>query len=170
MECVQCKHVTVDIEKLSTEEIIQLYPKILKELKKRGVIRTKNFIGDIGEFLAIEGYNKNTNVPNLERADAGTEGYDAISQDGTRYQIKAASGSSTGVFHGVDESAEEGEQKFEYAVVVRFDDDYASASILEINWNQFLEIKRWHSVMRAWNIPVNNKLIQMAKEISVFKF
>ena len=56
------------IEKLSTEEIIQLYPKILKELKKRGVIRTKNFIGDIGEFLAIEGYNKNPNVPNLERA------------------------------------------------------------------------------------------------------
>ena len=79
---------TVDIEKLSTEEIIQLYPKILKELKKRGVIRTKNFIGDIGEFLAIEGYNKNPNVPNLERADAGTEGYDAISQDGTRYQIQ----------------------------------------------------------------------------------
>ena len=70
----------------------------------------------------------------------------------------------------VDESAEEGEQIFEYAVVVRFDNDYASASILEINWNQFLEIKRWHSVMRAWNIPVNNKLIQMAKEISVFKF
>ena len=155
---------SVDIEKLSTEEIIQLYPKILKELKKRDVIRTKNFIGDIGEFLAIEGYNKNPNVPNLERADAGTEGYDAISQDGTRYQIKAASGSSTGVFHGVDEH-HTGEQKFEYAVIVRFDDDYASASILEINWNQFLEIKRWHSRMNAWNIPVNASLIQMARKI-----
>ena len=139
-------------------------------LTKRDVLRTKNFVGDIGEFLAIEGYNKNPNVPNLKRADVGTVGYDAISLDGKRYQIKSASGGTTGVFHGVDESAEEGEQIFEYAVVVRFDDDYASASILEINWNQFLEIKRWHSVMRAWNIPVNNKLIQMAKEISVFKF
>ena len=154
-----------DIDKLSTYEIIQLYPKMIDVLTKRDVLRTKNFVGDIGEFLAIEGYNKNTNVPNLERADAGTEGYDAISQDGTRYQIKAASGSSTGVFHGVDESAEEGEQKFEYAVVVRFDDDYASASILEINWNQFLEIKRWHSRMNAWNVPVNASLTQMARKI-----
>jgi hypothetical protein len=162
--------VPVDIDKLSTEEIIQLYPKILKKLKKRGVLRTKNFVGEIGEYLAIIGYNKNPNVPNLKRADVGTVGYDAISLDGKRYQIKSASGGTTGVFHGVDESAEEGEQIFEYAVVVRFDDDYASASILEINWNQFMGIKKWHKTMSAWNVPVNNKLIQMAKEIFVFKF
>ena len=160
---------TVDIEKLSSEEIIQLYPKILKELKKRDIIRTNNFIGDIGEFLAIDGYNKNTNVPDLKRADVGTEDFDAISQDRKRYSIKSASGGSTGVFHGVDEH-HTGEQKFEYAVIVRFDDDYASASILEINWNQFLEIKRWHKTMGAPYVPVNNKLIRMAKEISVFKF
>ncbi len=158
-----------DIDKLSTYEIIQLYPKMIDVLTKRDVLRTKNFVGDIGEFLAIEEYNKNLNVPNLKRAVAGTKGYDATSHDGTKYQIKAASAGTTGVFHGVDESIEEGEQIFQYAVVVRFDDAYASATILQITWDKFLEIRKWHKTMEAWNIPVNKNLVKMAKEISVVK-
>ena len=158
---------SVDIEKLSTEEIIKLYPKILKELKNRNVIQSKNLIGEIGEFLAISYYNKNPNLPNLKRADASTKNIDAISRDGERYSIKSTSTSLTGTFWGLEPPGSEknDKQKFEYVVIVRFDNDYALESIVEINWDQFLEIKRWHSRMNAWNIPVNASLMKMAKKI-----
>ena len=158
---------SVDIEKLSTEEIIKLYPKILKELKNRNVIQSKNLIGEIGEYLAISYYNKNPNLPNLKRADASTKNIDAISRDGERYSIKSTSTGLTGTFWGLEPlgSEKKDKQRFEYVVIVRFDNDYALDSILEINWNQFLEIKRWHSRMNAWNVPVNTSLIQMARKI-----
>ena len=158
---------SVDIEKLSTEEIIKLYPKILKELKNRNVIQSKNLIGEIGEFLAISYYNKDPNLPNLKRADASTKNIDAISRDGERYSIKSTSTGLTGTFWGLEPlgSEKKDKQRFEYVVIVRFDNDYALESIVEINWDQFLEIKRWHSRMNAWNVPVNTSLIQMARKI-----
>ena len=156
-----------DLEKLSTDEIINLYPKILKELRKRDVIQSKNLIGEIGEYLAIQHYTKNPNFPNLKRADASTKNIDAISRDGERYSIKSTSSGSTGTFWGLEppDSEKKDSQKFEYVVVVCFDGDYSLEHILEINWEQFMKIKRWHSRMNAWNIPVNTDLMKMAKKI-----
>ena len=157
----------MDLEKLSTDEIIQLYPKILKELKKRDVIQSKNLIGEIGEYLAIEHYNKNPNLPNLKRADASTKNIDAISRDGERYSIKSTSTGLTGTFWGLEppDSENKDKQKFEYVVIVCFDDIYSLEHIVEINWDQFIKIKRWHSRMNAWNIPVNAELMKIAKKI-----
>ena len=58
---------------LTTEEIIQLYPKILKELKKRGIIKTKNLIGEIGAYLAIKNYTKNPKLSNLKLVKTTTK-------------------------------------------------------------------------------------------------
>lgn len=52
----------IELQKLSSEEIIQLYSSLIKELKSRLIIRTKNIIGDLGEYLAIFYYN---NIPKL---------------------------------------------------------------------------------------------------------
>ena len=41
-----------------------------------------NLLGDYGEFVAIEAYG-------LEKAPAGSEGYDAVTSDGMKVQIKA---------------------------------------------------------------------------------
>ena len=156
-----------DIGKLSTEDIIGLYPKILKELKKRGVIHAKNFIGEVGEYLAIEHYNKNPNLPKLQRAPVSAKNIDAISRDGERYSIKSTSGGVTGVFWGLEPLTSEKKdgQKFEYVVIVIFDKDYSLESIIEIDWDQFLKIKKWHSRMNAWNIPINASLMKMAKKV-----
>jgi len=44
----------MDLRTLSDEEIIHIYSNIIEELKKRNIIRTKNIIGDLGEyFLSI---------------------------------------------------------------------------------------------------------------------
>ena len=158
---------SIDMEDLTTEEIIQLYPKILKELKKRGIIKTKNLIGEIGAYLAIKNYAKNPKLPNLKLIKTTTKKIDAISSNGDRYSIKTVSGKVTGVFHGLEQpnSKIHDEQMFEYVLIVIFDNDYHLDSILELDWKQFLEIKQWHSTMQAWNIPINSTLRNMAKNI-----
>jgi len=158
---------SIEIGSITTDEIIKLYPKILKELKKRGIIKTKNLIGELGEYLAIKHYNQNPKFPNLSLAEATTKNIDAGSRDGERYSIKSVSGTSTGVFHGLEkpDSTKSDKQIFEYVIIVIFDDNYELDSILEINWEQFLEIKKWHTTMQAWNIPINTSLKKMSKNI-----
>ena len=50
-----------DLKKLSVEELaFFLSPSsdVVKELKSRGVLRTKNIVGELGEYYAIKLYNK----------------------------------------------------------------------------------------------------------------
>ena len=58
---------------LKTSEIVSLYGEVIKELKGRGVIRTNNVIGDLGEYLAVEYYNNTPGLPTLAAAPIGTE-------------------------------------------------------------------------------------------------
>ena len=43
--------INTQLFQLSDAELIDLYPSILKELKSRGIIRTNNLIGELGEHL-----------------------------------------------------------------------------------------------------------------------
>lgn len=54
----------MNLEKLETSEIIHLYSATIKELKRRNIIRTNNVIGELGEYLAINMYNKTPGLPN----------------------------------------------------------------------------------------------------------
>ena len=157
----------IDLKKLPTEEIIGLYPEIIKELKHRDVIQSKNLVGEIGEFLAISHYNKTSNLSNLKRADPSTKNLDAISRNGDRYAIKATSTTATGAFWGLNdpENKKKDKQRFEFVIIVIFDKNYELTDMLEIDWEQFLELKRWHSRVNAWSIPINKKLRLVAKKI-----
>ncbi len=42
----------MNLEDLENDELISLYPKLLKELKRREIIRKNNLIGELGEFIA----------------------------------------------------------------------------------------------------------------------
>ena len=157
----------VDLTKFSSEELIQIYSGVIKELKSRDVIRTNNVIGDLGEFLAIKYYNDTPNLPNLAPAPVGTENIDAISRKGDRYSIKSASSSTTGVFYGLEPkgSTVADRQKFEYVILCIFDDDYLLKEIYEMDWDTFLANKRWHSRMNAWNLTITNKLKAQCKRV-----
>jgi hypothetical protein len=41
---------------LNDSDLILLYGNVLKELKSRNIIRTKNVVGDLGERFAIDYY------------------------------------------------------------------------------------------------------------------
>jgi hypothetical protein len=157
----------MNLDNFTNDEIIHLYPQIIRILKERKVIHSKNLIGDLGEYLAISYYCNTKGLPNLQRAPTSTKNIDAISRDGERYSIKSASTTSTGTFWGLNppNSEEQDVQKFEYVIIVIFDENYMLTKIIEIDWNQFLKLKRWHSRMNAWNLPVNSKLEAVGKTV-----
>ena len=67
----------MDLSNLTTDELIDLYARIPDALKERRVIRTNNFVGDLGEYIAIQHYNGTPGLPNLQAAPAGTQNVDA---------------------------------------------------------------------------------------------
>ncbi len=153
----------MDLKKFSDEEVISFYPKILKELKSRDIIRTNNLVGDLGEYWARKKYNETPNLPNLQDAPKSTKNIDAISNKGERYAIKSTSGSGTGVFASL--STENDEKKFEYLVIVLFDKDYILKEILELNWDQFKKFRRMKPPENKWNLPITNEVKSQAKKI-----
>ncbi len=157
----------INLNKLQNIEIINLYSEIITELKKRKIIRTKNLLGDLGEYLAIDCCRNTPGLDNLQAAPAGTQNVDALSRKGERYSIKSTSGKLTGVFYGLnDPDVQEAEtQKFEFVIVVIFTDEFKLNKIVEITWNQFLKLKRWHKTMRGWNLPINKNLLVEGKTI-----
>lgn len=152
------------LNELTDKEIISLYSDIITELKTRNIIRSKNLLGDLGEYLAIDHYCNTPGLPNLQAAPQGTQNIDAISRKGERYSIKSTSGNLTGVFYGLNdpESTETDTQKFEYVIIVIFSNNFKLDSILEIPWSLFLKHKKWHKTMRAWNLSVTKKLKEEA--------
>ncbi len=157
----------INLSKLQNIDIINLYSEIITELKKRKIIRTKNLLGDLGEYLAIDYYHNTPGLDNLQAAPAGTQNVDALGRKGERYSIKSTSGKLTGVFYGLnDPDVHEVEiQKFEFVIVVIFTDEFKLNKIVEITWSQFLKLKRWHKTMRGWNLPINKNLLAEGKII-----
>ncbi|MGO4540355.1 DUF6998 domain-containing protein [Paenibacillus sp. 2TAB19] len=157
----------MDISGLSDSNLISTYGNVIKELKDRKIIRSKNVVGDLGEYLAVDHYNKTPGLPRLQFAPPGTKNIDAISINGERYSIKASTSNTTSVFYGLNDpgSDEPDQQKFEYVILVLFDEDMNLQRINEITWLQFLEHKRWHSRMAAWNLSVNKNLLENTRTI-----
>lgn len=152
---------------MTASELINLYGNIIQELKSKRIIRSKNVVGDIGEYLAIDYYCKTPGLPRLQFAPPSTENIDAISTRGERYSIKSTTSSTTGVFYGVNspESTEPQKQLFEYVVIVMLNDNYQLEKIIELDWASFLVHKKWHSRMKAWHLIVSKKMLADAKII-----
>ena len=150
----------MDLSGYSITEIIELYSQTIKELKKRGVLRTKNVVGELGEYLVFEEYYKNPSLPILNPVPIGTKNINAISQNGERYSIKSTTGNVTGVFYGLQspDSNEKDPTLFEYVVLCLLDDDCELKAIYQLSWGAFIKHKRWHSRMRAWNLSITKSL------------
>ncbi len=158
------------LEKLTSSELIDAYSGIIKELKKREIIRTNNVVGDLGEYPAIQLYNQMPTLPKLSPAPVGTENIDAISRKGDRYSIKSTTSNVTGVFFGLEPlgSTRKDEKKFEYVIICKFDSDYRLLAIYEMDWDTFLKNKRWHSRMNAWYLALTKRVIDQCKEVSLW--
>ncbi len=159
----------INLDSLGDEEIWLLYADSEQELKKRSLVRTRNIVGERGEFLAIETYKSISGLPNLQAAPEGTQNVDALSRRGERYSIKTITepGNTTGVFYGLGEREDKTmpEKKIEYVVIVQIFKNYRPKRILELTWEQFLKYRKWHTTMRAWNLSVTRSLVNESKII-----
>lgn len=152
------------LSNLSDKELIDLYPSILKELKSRGIIRTNNLIGELGEYLAANAYNSNSKLPKLQLNLKSTKNIDATSHKGERYAIKATSSKGTGVFASLP-IEEDNKVYFEYLIVVCFNKDYSLDSIYELTWDQFRQHRKMKPPENKWNLPITEAVKTIAKKI-----
>ena len=154
----------MNLSNLSDEELINLYPSLLDELKNRKIIRTKNIIGEIGEYFVKQTYNKNPKLPKLQLGIKSTKNVDANSSDGERYAIKTTSTKNTGVFHSIPVN-DDGKVHFEYLVVVMFDSDYQLQSIYELSWDMFLKFRKIKRPENKYFMGMNKSVLDYAKKI-----
>lgn len=152
---------------LEDMELIHLYSNIVKELKKRKIITTKNVTGEIGEHLVIDYYNNHVGLPKLIRAITSTANIDAIGNNGERYSIKSISTNTTGSFFGLEPfgSNKPNKKVFEHVIICKLDDDFGLRGIYEIDWTVFLKHKKWQSRMNSWYLTLTKSLIAESKVI-----
>ena len=152
------------LNNLSNEELINLYPELLKELKSRNIIRTNNLVGELGEYIAANLYKKDPSLPQLQLNLKSTKNIDAVSVKGQRYAIKSTSGSATGVFASLPEE-DNGIVHFEYLIVVILNKDYTLKEIFELTWEEFLRFRKMKPPENKWNLPITNLLRESVKKI-----
>jgi hypothetical protein len=162
------RKIQVEIDRLTDSEIWTMYAYMSLLLKSRGLIRTRNIVGERGEFLAISVYASIPNEPKLQAAPEGTQNVDALSRKGDRYSIKTITfpGKTTGVFHGIGSPEDDiPEKKFEYLIIVVIDPNFSLKHMIELTWEQFLIFRKWHSTMKAWNINLTKEIMSTARTI-----
>jgi len=151
----------LNFEKLNNEEIISHRIQIDKEFKKRGI---KFNVGDIGEVIAINYFNKTPGLSNLQKAPTGTKNVDALSRNGERYSIKTIKeGNKTGTVY--PDKTDKEKQLFEYLLLVQINDDYELFSMHRFSWEQFKKVKQWDKTMNAWYISKSQKALKQGELI-----
>ena len=143
----------IDLKNLNDEELIQIYPDLINELKNRDIIRTNNIVGELGEYFAVKIFNETTNLPKLQMAPPNTENVDALSTKGKRYAIKSTSSNNTGVFASI--TIDQQEPSFEYLLVLRWD-NYQVKSLLQFSWEQFVQYRKIKRPENKYHFSLNN--------------
>jgi hypothetical protein len=157
----------MSVKKLNIKELARLISPssdAFIELKERGVLRTKNVVGELGEFYAVDFFNNNSKLPNLSFAPPGVQNIDALSRNGEIYSIKTVSSrrGTTGSFWDPD-SIRRNEKKFDYLLIVILNNSYALDMILELTWDEFFKYKKFNKRMNNFNISLTNILINSVK-------
>jgi hypothetical protein len=149
-------------------DLIENISSSIKKLREKNIIRTNNLLGDLGEFQAVEYYNNRSDLPNLTLMANSNKHFDAESESKERYSIKTTTGNGTGVIYGLEpkDSDKESKDIFDFLIVVKMNNDFTINTICEIPWHVFLEHKKWHKTMGAWNIQLTKKVIESSRVLS----
>jgi len=158
----------IDFQNETDVDLVRAYGDLLREMKARKIIRSGNLVGDLGEYLAMDCYNKTPGLVNLGPAPIGCKSFDAIGgKNGKRYSIKSTSGAVTGSFFGLlpPTALDQDDPIFDFLVIVQFYSDYSLKRIIELTWSQFIQYKKWLPGQNAFNVSVSQKLIAAATTI-----
>lgn len=136
------------LAKLADDELLSLRAELQRELRRRKLAFT---VGDVGESLAIAFFKETPGLPGLQLAPPGTKNVDALSRNGERYSIKTVlNAKKTGTVYPDRDVPEK--QLFEFMLIVKLASDWSLASLYQISWAEFLEVRSWDSRMSAWYV------------------
>ena len=108
----------MDLSKLEIKELLHLQASVISELKAQNVVRTQNNpVGDYTEWLLAKGLK-------LRLAHNSSSGYDAIDEEGKKYQIKGRRVSQTNQSKQLSALRNYDKKDFDYMVAVVFDEHF----------------------------------------------
>ncbi|CDX58770.1 conserved hypothetical protein [Mesorhizobium plurifarium] len=106
------------LQSATVAELLVVHAQVAEELRSRGVVRSANNpTGDLAEYLFCRAFGWHQS-PNSER------GYDAVGQDGTRYQIKGRRIHRRNKSRQLSAIRDIGGGHFDVLAGVLFDDDF----------------------------------------------
>jgi hypothetical protein len=143
---------TPDLCNLSEFELLGLHARAVRELRRRGVIRSSNNpVGDYAEFLVARALG-------LQLTPKSTTGHDATAPDGLRYEVKARR--ITGAVGSRQLSAirKLDEQHFDVLVGVLFDEDYGVHRACVIPHGTVLECASFQKHTNAWILHLRDEV------------
>ena len=157
----------MDLSNIDDDELVGIYPRLLKELKKREIIRTNNLVGELGKFIVMQSFKKSPELPTLFPAANSQKNFSFLDENGARYNVKATSGNNTGVFHSVPLS-DEAEESFEYLVVLKFSKGYEPILGLLCDWQQFVSYRQIKKPEGKWYLQLSPDFIASAKSFELY--
>ena len=152
-------HPLNELQLVSDGELISLRARLEAEMRRRQIDFS---VGDMGEQLVVEYFNKTPGVPNLLRAPRGTKNVDALSRDGDRYSIKTLwKAKKTGAIY--PDSHDNERQLFEFILIVQLSGEWNLLTIYQLSWKKFVEVRSWDSRMSAWYVGCSARTMKKAK-------
>ena len=106
------------LHKLTAVELLQLQADATNELRARGIVRTQNNpLGDYTEWIVAQALN-------LELQTNSKAGYDGISKDGLRVQIKGRRITSKNQARQLSAIRKYTDKDFDYLAAVIYDENF----------------------------------------------
>lgn len=156
-----------DDQTVSNTELILAYGHTLGALRKRGIIRTKNVVGDLGESYAEFEFSERINLPSLKLVSTNEKDIDAIDADGKSYSIKSVTKTSakrTNSIH-LEQTHKENDKRFDYLLIVVLEDSMEMSDIYQFSWDQFWQLKSWSKTQKAWFLSLAKKNLAIGIKI-----
>ncbi|WP_147250947.1 hypothetical protein [Arenicella xantha] len=157
----------LDLSNLTDEELILAYGHVLGALRERGIIRTKNIVGELGERYCETIFNKQVGLPSFAVLPTNAKDVDAEDCDWLAYSTKSVTLSSakrTGLFHlSNDHNLQD--KRFDYLLVCILNDSMLLRAIYRFEWGLFWELKSWSSTQKAWFLSLTKKNLKYADQV-----
>ena len=140
-----------DFTPLSEIELLRTHSAIIEELRRRGVVATRNNpIGDYTEWLVCRrfGFDKQAN---------SQSGFDAVDQDGVRYQIKGRREEKPSVQFSSIRNLDQ--NTFDYVIAVVFHDDYSIRFAVLLPHDSVPSLARYQQHTNGHNLILTDQVI-----------
>jgi hypothetical protein len=154
---------TYELESLSTPELLQLYSRILDELRARKVVRTSNSpVGDYTEWLVA-------NKLGLTLVKNSTSGHDAVDAFGMKFQIKGRRITSHNQSRQLSAIRNLESHDFDYLIAVLFNEQMKVLQVVKIPHEIIEKYARFSNHVHAHLLILRQNILNdpMVEDITV---